>query len=131
MFAEVKLFSCPKPGCRFVCKVGMKQGYSNPYSHLKTCYGGEALLLELYRDAVVEQDRAGGQGTLADFLRLLFLRDQRKGMTPQLFEALTFLKVNHRFWNLNLVCQAMKEARTAVAEHRIQAQELMGSNDET
>jgi hypothetical protein len=40
-------------------------------------------------------------------------------MTPQLFEALIFLKVNKRFWGLNDVCLAMKELKSAMAEKGI------------
>ena len=35
------------------------------------------------------------------------LTDQRKSMTPQMFEALLFLKINERFWDLALVQKAM------------------------
>jgi hypothetical protein len=33
-------------------------------------------------------------------------------MTPMVFEALIFLKVNHRFWNQDLVCTAIAMAKT-------------------
>ncbi len=35
------------------------------------------------------------------------LTNQRKRMTPMLFEALLFLQANRRFWDLNLVAQAI------------------------
>jgi hypothetical protein len=47
------------------------------------------------------------------------LVDQRKGMTPQMFEALLFLKVNERFWNQSLVIDALHHAKTARSEDRL------------
>lgn len=38
------------------------------------------------------------------------LIDNRNFMTPQLFEALLFLKVNERFWNDSLVSDAIKQS---------------------
>jgi hypothetical protein len=39
--------------------------------------------------------------------------DQWKGMTPQIFEALLFLKVSEQFWNQTLVIEALRHATTA------------------
>ena len=47
------------------------------------------------------------------------LVDQRKGMTPQMFEALLFLKVNERFWNQDLVIEALKHAKTERSDDRL------------
>jgi len=46
------------------------------------------------------------------------LKDQRKGMTPQLFEALAFLRCDKRFWNQMLVSQAMAMASTEMSRMR-------------
>jgi hypothetical protein len=35
--------------------------------------------------------------------KYILTNQQRKSLTPLLFEALTFLKVNKRFWNLSMV----------------------------
>jgi hypothetical protein len=40
------------------------------------------------------------------------LTDTRKSMTPMVFKAFIFLKVNHRFWNQDLVCMAIAMAKT-------------------
>ncbi len=48
------------------------------------------------------------------------LKDNRKSMTPLLFEALLFLKVNNSYWGLELVCEAVKTARSAKVKARIQ-----------
>ncbi len=41
-------------------------------------------------------------------------------MTPLLFEAVLFLKVNNSYWGLELVCEAMKTARSAKVKARIE-----------
>ncbi len=48
------------------------------------------------------------------------LKDNRKSMTPLLFEALLFLKVNNSYWGLELACEAMKTARSAKVKARIE-----------
>jgi hypothetical protein len=65
--ALLKRFSCPKPGCSHVSTVAAKSGYTNPYSHLKRCYGEEDFLLELYDDAIAEKECQGNQGSVGDF----------------------------------------------------------------
>jgi hypothetical protein len=47
------------------------------------------------------------------------LTNQRKSLTPLLFEALTFLKVNHRFWDLPMVQTAIHMSRTTKLEERL------------
>jgi hypothetical protein len=62
------------------------------------------------------------------------LVDQRKGMTPQMFEALLFLKVNARFWNQSLVSDALSSAKTSRSEDRLskllEQQEIQGDEDD-
>jgi hypothetical protein len=48
------------------------------------------------------------------------LKDQRKGITSQLFEALAFLRCNKRFWKQMLVSQAMAMASAEMS--RMQAE---------
>ncbi len=48
------------------------------------------------------------------------LKNNRKSMTPLLFEVLLFLKVNNSYWGLELVCEAMKTARSAKVKARIE-----------
>ena len=57
-------------------------------------------------------------GSAAEIERLfstakLVLSQNRRSMTPQLFEALMFLKYNDRFWNVHLVADAVLQTRTA------------------
>jgi hypothetical protein len=47
------------------------------------------------------------------------LTDQRKGMTPQLFEAIVFLKQNHRFWDASTVAKAMVMAKGVMTQKQI------------
>jgi hypothetical protein len=49
-------------------------------------------------------------------------------MTPQLFEAILFLRYNERFWNLGLVVEAMKEDRMQQYAARV---EKLVREDET
>ena len=44
------------------------------------------------------------------------LVDQQKEMTPQMFEALLFLKVNCHFWNQDLAVMALNMAQTECSE---------------
>lgn len=44
------------------------------------------------------------------------LTDHRKSLTAVLFESLVFLKVNVKFWDLNLVCEAMRSVPDDDAE---------------
>lgn len=46
------------------------------------------------------------------------LTNQRKRMTPMLFEALLFLQANERFWDLNLVSEAIGMAKSDGAARR-------------
>lgn len=41
----------------------------------------------------------------------LILRTARRKMSPILFEALLFIKFNHRFWDVHLVADAISEVR--------------------
>jgi len=45
-------YQCPRPNCNKKIKVAVKEGFSNPFSHLKTCYGGETKLRHHYKVAV-------------------------------------------------------------------------------
>jgi hypothetical protein len=51
---EVKAieYQCPRPNCRKKIKVAVKEGFTNPFAHLKSCYGGETVLRKHYKDAV-------------------------------------------------------------------------------
>lgn len=53
-------------------------------------------------------------GSVADIERILsvakhILSDERKQMDPKGFESLMFLKTNRRFWNVNLICEALSK----------------------
>lgn len=48
------------------------------------------------------------------------LTNQRKSLTPLMFEALTFLKVNKRFWDLPMVQTAIHMNRTAKVKKGIE-----------
>ncbi len=52
------------------------------------------------------------------------LTDNRHQMIPQLFEALVFLKMNHRFWDARLISEAIGGARSERAKARMDAHEL-------
>jgi hypothetical protein len=62
------------------------------------------------------------------------LTKNRSGMTPQLLEAILFLKYNRRFWNQALVSDAYQMQRTARSQARINAdavqQEVEGEMEE-
>ncbi len=49
------------------------------------------------------------------------LSDNRRCMTPQIFEAVMFLKMNSRFWDAALVEEAIGEARKERASARYMA----------
>jgi hypothetical protein len=42
-------------------------------------------------------------------------------MTPMLFEALIFLKVNHRFWNQDTLCRAVAMACTERSDEHLKS----------
>eukprot|EP00171_Calliarthron_tuberculosum_P012024 IDg12024t1 len=71
-------------------------------------------------------------GSVAEVERLWsiagnILCDNRMRMTPLLFEALVFLKVNKKYWDLNLVRKAMQNARSDRVQGRIaEENELTG-----
>ena len=50
---------CPKSGCCRVVERQDKTGYSNPFAHLKSCYGGKDQILWLYKSAQDEADKTG------------------------------------------------------------------------
>ena len=47
---SIKL-QCPRPGCNKVIHFMKGKGYSNPFSHLTTCYGSENQVISLFNDA--------------------------------------------------------------------------------
>lgn len=50
------------------------------------------------------------------------LSDTRKAMTPQLFEAILFLKkLNERLWDVALVADAIKDAKAESEKDRLKA----------
>eukprot|EP00171_Calliarthron_tuberculosum_P023317 IDg23317t1 len=49
---------------------------------------------------------------------------QRRGMTPQMFEALLFLKFNERLWDDQLVAQAFGESRSERVKARLEAHQM-------
>ncbi len=68
-------------------------------------------------------------GSVAEVERLwslakYVLTDDRRQMTFQLFEALVFLEMNHRFWDARLVSEAIGCARSERAKARMDANEL-------
>lgn len=48
------------------------------------------------------------------------LTDNRKSMTPILFENLLLLKINKGYWDLENMCEAMKKARSDKVHARLQ-----------
>ncbi len=65
-------------------------------------------------------------GSIAEVERVFsfakyLLSDTRRCMTPQLFEALMFLKINSRFWDAALVEKAIGEAGKERASARYMA----------
>ena len=51
------------------------------------------------------------------------LTDHRKRSTPMVTEALLFLKVNHRYWNESLVCEAMDKTKSDRTAGRLAAEQ--------
>lgn len=47
------------------------------------------------------------------------LADQRQNMTPMLFEALVFLKVNRGYWDFRTVLSAMRNSNSSQAHDRV------------
>ncbi len=52
------------------------------------------------------------------------LSENRRSMTPHLFEAIMFLKFNSRFWDAPLVEEAIGEARKERASGRYMAHKV-------
>ncbi len=52
------------------------------------------------------------------------MAENRQSLTPQLFEAIMFLKFNERFWDALLVSDALNGARSARVEARFKVHEL-------
>lgn len=48
-----------------------------------------------------------------------FFFHTRKSMTPIIFEALVFLKVNTKYWDLKLVYEAMKVTRSVRVQQKL------------
>ncbi|KAI0560856.1 Ribonuclease H-like protein [Gracilaria domingensis] len=48
------------------------------------------------------------------------LTDNRKSMTPRMFEAIVFLKQNERFWDSQLVSEAIQNARSERIQSRLE-----------
>ena len=44
------------------------------------------------------------------------MTDQRKSMSPLIFETILFLKVNRQFWDVSMVAKAMKMHHTRYEE---------------
>ncbi len=68
-------------------------------------------------------------GSVAEVERLFgmakyVMAENRLSLTPQLFEAIMFLKFNERFWDAQLVSDAVNGARSARVEARIKVYEL-------
>jgi len=64
-------------------------------------------------------------GSVAEVERLWsiskhILRDNRKSMTPLVFESLSFLKINSSFWDQGLVSEAMKATRSRRVEKNLE-----------
>ena len=73
-------------------------------------------------------------GTVAEVERLFstasyVLADNRKSLTPELFEETVFLKMNHNLWGGDLVTEAITEARNEAAEACIRAHEIHASKN--
>ena len=65
-------------------------------------------------------------GSVAEVERLwstcgYILTQNRRSMTPQLFETLVFLKLNERFWDVAFVAEAMSSAKGERAKQRSDA----------
>ncbi len=52
------------------------------------------------------------------------MAENRRSLTPQLFEATMFFKFNESCWDAQLVSDAVNGARSARVEARIKAREL-------
>ncbi len=52
------------------------------------------------------------------------MAENRRSLTPHFFEAIMFLKFNERFWDAQLVSNAVHGAHSARVEARIEAHEL-------
>lgn len=72
---------------------GGASGPASPYVNCDFLYGSSAEVERLW--------------SVAKYI----LIDPRKGITPQTFEALLFLKINKDYWNLELVVKAIAMAR--------------------
>ncbi len=57
-------------------------------------------------------------------MKIEILCKDRWSLTPQLFEAIMFLKFNERFWDAQLVRDAVMELVRARVEARIKVHEL-------
>ena len=56
------------------------------------------------------------------------LTENTRSMTPQMFEALMFLRLNERFWDEQLVSEAINGARSDCAAARLGAHEVWEEN---
>ena len=54
------------------------------------------------------------------------MTENLRSMTPQLFEALIFLRLNEIFWNAQMVSTAINETRSEGTRARIEAHSLAG-----
>ena len=52
------------------------------------------------------------------------LSENRRRMTPELFEAILFLKLNENLWDINLVSRAIAQAKSSRTNKRINNHKL-------
>jgi hypothetical protein len=86
---------------RFIVEKKTETQKTNPYVNCDFIYGSTAEVERLWS------------------VSANVLSKKRRRMTPQLVEAILFLRSNRRFWNLQLVAKAMEKDRLEKAEQRI------------
>ena len=59
-------YVCPKPGCKHISKREATAGFTNPFDHLKKCYGSKKGVYDLYNEAV-KKAAVGGGSVLSHF----------------------------------------------------------------
>jgi hypothetical protein len=100
---------------RFIVEKKTETQKTNPYVNCDFIYGSTAEVERLWS------------------VSANVLSKKRRRMTPQLVEAILFLRSNRRFWNLQLVAKAMEKDRLEKAEQRILEEEELDatlSNDD-
>jgi hypothetical protein len=93
MSAVFHVFECPR--CERPCEAQTRKGFTNPYTHLKQCLGGETKLMEQYESAKAAQKAQGGR--LADFFDVKSTSEREKA-------AYAWIKIHRHEESASLVC---------------------------